>query len=299
MNLVDFEVPLVSVVIAVYKNVADFKVTLETVLNQSLEHIEVIVVDDGNCKEDQAKLRLICGTDQRVNLIENRKNKGLTECLIQGVNEAQGSYIARIDNGDLMVPSDRLMSQHEALELDPDLVIVGGNIEVVDTLNRFRFRSRIDELVPKLYDDQPMSNLFFHVAVMFRKDIYHLAGGYNPKFRVGQDSELWPRMLRYGRGKNFPDIVAIAPMARHSISVGLNNQQVLKKIKRLKDSRADLGFFKYIGKLVFESLKLLLPVRLRVFLRYVKNMNLAGVINVSDCESLALLKRFYEEKGYF
>src|SRR5690554_3723308 len=114
----------VSVVVSVFGNIQDFEVTLQSILNQSLKDIEVVVVDDGNSELDKANLAKICARDERVVLINNEKNKGLTQCLVQGVAAAEGEYIARIDNGDIMVPSNRLDLQLRKLMSCKELGIV-------------------------------------------------------------------------------------------------------------------------------------------------------------------------------
>lgn len=291
--------PLVSVVVSVYKSVGEFRETLNTILSQSLASIEILVVNDGNSLEDTESLREICSADARVRLIENSRNRGLTQCLIQGVSEARGRYIARIDNGDLMVPRHRLEWQYGELEADNNLVIIGGDIEIVDALNGFRFRSNVGGSVQSPVNEAPMSNIFFHMAVMFRKDTYFLTGGYNSQFRVGQDSDLWPRMLAYGYGKNLADVVAIAPMAPNSISVKKNRDQILQKLRRIDAARTQFGVFRYMLIVSLERLKLVTPIRIRVFLRYMKNMKMVGIISKRDSKDLSCIKEFYCRKGFF
>ena len=284
--------PKVSVVVSVFDNVRDFKFTLETILQQTYKNYEVIVVDDGNPYPQKSVLREICLCDSRITLIENEKNKGLTLCLIQGVAVANGEYIARIDNGDLMVPKHRLETQAHEL-INNGYGIVGGEIEIIDVLNRSRFHSHISKKQSGLVDSLISGDLFYHVCVMFSKSVYLKSGGYNKNLKTGQDNDLWPRILQNSKGKNIPLVFAIAPMKHGSISVSKNNEQIMRRVERIKTNKKNLGKIAFLWSLSQEYLKLILPIRVRVFARYFKNMKFVGFIGRNDCKDLSSISAWY------
>lgn len=280
---------VVSVVISVYKQIDDLRYTLETVLNQTLRQIEIVLVDDGNAAEDKLKLAELASRDSRIRLIKKYNNEGLTKSLIHGCRISQGAYIARIDNGDLMVPPSRLEEQLKFLERNKDYAIVGGKHEIVDGINGLWFRDKMSKLADSdLRRISSYKTIFCHVTVMFRKSAYTSVGGYNENFYTGQDTELWPRILRAGKGCVAPRIYAVVRMVPESISVSGNNQQIKAARKRIvqKIKRKEISLVKGGGALLSFSFKMSIPLKIRVFLRYSKSMRLVRVIPKRDCASL-------------
>lgn len=294
--------PSVTVVMGVFGNVESFGATLSSVLDQTLRDLEVVVVDDGNPEKSKKILRVAAKKDVRVKLIERRDNLGLTQSLIEGCENAEGRYIARIDNGDLMVPSTRLEIQKSILDADKKLVVVGGEYEVVDCVNRFIFRGNNKEKNDHELRKTPKGKpVFRHVSVMMRKSAYEAAGGYKASHVTGQDTELWPRLLNHGKGYKKEDVFAITPMLCTSISVARNNEQIMNEIARLLRSKhhSVTPLTKKCVMIFLYVLKMMLPLRLRIFLRYLRSMDLVGRIPKRDCTSLEGIRDFYAKKAMY
>jgi glycosyltransferase involved in cell wall biosynthesis len=191
--------PSVSVVMAVYGNWDDLPATMDSILRQTVTDLEVILIDDGNPAEGREAIGSVARKDFRIRLIVNEENIGLTRSLIRGCEAARAEYIARIDCGDLMVPRHRLSRQLECFHKDESLGLVSGGIEMWDLINRKRWRTRLRTRDHEETIALPRySSWADHPTVMFRKSTYQAAGGYNPDLRVGQDTELWPRMSEHG-----------------------------------------------------------------------------------------------------
>jgi len=290
--------PLVSVVISVFGDVADLPTTVETVLAQTLQDFEIVLVDDGNDAEGKAMIRELADRDRRIRVIANEANMGLTKSLIRGCNAARGAYIARIDNSDLMVPRTRLETQAQLLQNDSGLVLVGGACEIVDALNLRRFRTRAvqqshDEIVA-----QPRDRAWFkHASVLFSKRAYDAAGGYSPAYPVGQDAELWPRLLQQGKGRNLAETFAITPMRETSISAAQNNVQIRAKMKKiLKYKYSYITILNYglkVWKIILQIGKLSIPIRYRVLFRHLKQCEYLGRIPKQYCFNSNEIRNFY------
>ncbi len=298
------ETPLVTVVLPVFRNLQDLQTTVESVLSQSLRAFELIIIDDGNQDADRDVITAVAGTDSRIRVLRNATNRGATVSNMLGCEAAGGRYIAKIDNGDLMVPRTRLEEQVSLLEQDPSLVIVGGGLEIVDGLNGHCYRSRPEYQQHEQIASKPgYLTCFPQVTVMMRTSAYEQSGGYNPKLSVGADTDLWPRILRCGRGLLVPTVYAVAVMKPGSISVAGNNKQILGKIDKIRESRTQGGlrFPDLYGLMLIavELAKLALPIRVRVFLRYRKQMDYVYPIDKDTARSLAAVRRFYTQKGLY
>lgn len=261
----------VSVVLGVYGGMESLPTTLDSILSQQDVDFEVVLVDDGNPEPIASQIVELAGRDPRVRVIRLETNQGLTRALVAGCQAAAGRYIARIDNGDLMVPENRLRLQLNEFQRNPELVVCGGRLMVIDLLNR-------DVYVSK-GKNQSSPKQFAHVTVMFRKDAYQACGGYNSQMRTGQDRDLWPRLVQQGQTLNCDNVLAVAPMRSASISVGMNNRQILGKTRQQLGQflRNPLKFWKLSLRSLFLDLpKLLIPIKQRVRWRYRKNFQDLG-----------------------
>lgn len=298
------ETPLVSVVLPVFGNLQDLETTVDSILNQSLGAFELIIIDDGNQTADRDLIAAVAARDVRIRVLQNATNSGATISNMLGCKAARGRYIAKIDNGDLMVPGTRLEEQVSLLEQDPSLVIVGGGLEIVDGLNGHCYRSRPEYAQHEQIVSKPgYVTCFPQVTVMMRTSAYEQSGGYNPQLSVGADTDLWPRILRCGRGLLVPTVYAVAVMKPGSISVARNNKQILSKIDKIRQSRTQGGLrFSDLYRLMLIAVefgKLALPIRVRVFLRYRKQMEYVYPIERDTARSLAAVRRFYAQKGLY
>lgn len=90
--------PLVSVVIPTYNRSKKLARAIKSVLNQTYQNFEILVVDDGS-EED---LRVVCDTfnDQRIKFLRNDTHTNANVARNRGIKEAQGEYIAMLDSDD-------------------------------------------------------------------------------------------------------------------------------------------------------------------------------------------------------
>lgn len=186
--------PLVSIVLAVFNGASTLGQSLESILNQTFQAWELIIIDDGSTDATVEILNELNLQDSRVRVIR-QANLGLTRALITGCKIAKGTFIARQDADDWSEPS-RLAKQIQLLESDHRLGLAsswahydgpgGEPLEVV------RRPADCAEATAKLLDEKwgPPA----HGSVMFRTSLYNAVGGYRREFYYAQDSDLWLRM---------------------------------------------------------------------------------------------------------
>ena len=87
--------PSISVVMPTYNTSVSFlKEAVDSILNQTFQDFEFIIIDDGSINDTPEYLRSL--TDSRVRVIRNNENIGITKSLNIGFNKARGKYIARM-----------------------------------------------------------------------------------------------------------------------------------------------------------------------------------------------------------
>jgi glycosyltransferase involved in cell wall biosynthesis len=118
--------PKMSVLLPTYNGAAFLSDTLESILAQTDPDFELIVLDDHSLDSTPDIVRAF--KDPRIRLHVNAVNLGLPTNINIGLAMARGVYIARIDHDDLAVP-DRLRLQSAFLDENPEVVILGGQLE--------------------------------------------------------------------------------------------------------------------------------------------------------------------------
>ena len=121
------ESELVSTIIPTYNRANGCKRAVESVLFQTHDNVEVIVVDDGS--EDNTR-ELICGVDARVKYLW-QPNSGVSAARNTGLRAAKGAYIAFLDSDDIWLPW-KLELQLSVLNHFPEAGMVWTDMKAVD-----------------------------------------------------------------------------------------------------------------------------------------------------------------------
>lgn len=150
---------------------------------------------------------------------------GLTRALIQGCNQARGTFIARLDVGDAMAPH-RLVRQLAAISADPRCVLATSDVEICGPRWEPLWVNRGSEALagtPTRVDQVPAEegiamDIPHHSSVMFRRDAYQAVGGYRSQFYFGQDWDLWYRLARTGSFVHLPEVLTRVRLFSHGLS---------------------------------------------------------------------------------
>ena len=113
----------VSVIVPVYNSAKYLQESILSICNQSLENIEIIVINDGST--DDSKYILQNLDDERIQIIDLPTNQGISYALNCGIDLAKGKYIARADSDDVC-ESHRLKTQMDFMEDNLDVGASGS-----------------------------------------------------------------------------------------------------------------------------------------------------------------------------
>lgn len=220
--------PLVSVVMPL-RNAAPFvDDAASSILGQTMDDLELIVVDDGSSDGGPHLVGRLIARDRRARLVRSG-GRGIVDALNAGCTEARGRYIARLDADDVAVVS-RLERQAALLERRSELGIVGGQMECADRRGRIAWRA----IYP--VDDAGIramivkANPFAHPTVMFRKELVGLVGGYRGVCRHAEDFDLWCRMLDHAEGANLDEVVVHYRVHVGQSTLAHSHQQTLSSL---------------------------------------------------------------------
>ena len=189
--------PEVTVLIAAYNAERWISECVKSVLTQTFENFEVVIINDGSTDGTLAEIKSVAETDKRIRFY-SKPNTGLTDSLNYGLKVSKGRWVARLDADDLCA-KDRLSKQLEAANENCALVLVGSGLTFIDScglpLGTFTYPTND----AKLRQNLSRGYAFFpHSSALIRMDALKAVNGYRCHFLMSQDLDLWLRLSEIG-----------------------------------------------------------------------------------------------------
>ncbi len=188
--------PLVSIIISCYNHHDYITSCIESVVHQTYNNIELIVIDDGSSDNSADILEQL--SHKYHFSFERQENMGLTRTLNKALAKAKGKYIAPIGSDDILM-LDKTEKQVAFLEVRDDIAVVGGSIICIDDQGTIKQKQRINHyheadfktvfLTPKQIPPSP--------TVMIRADILSAVNGYSTESNL-EDLDLWLKITHAG-----------------------------------------------------------------------------------------------------
>ena len=189
-----------SVLMSIYKaeKPSYLIMSLNSVLNQTLQASEIIIVEDGPLTTD---LYAILDEFESKNPIIRRlrlsENHGLGYALCEGIKYCRYELVARMDTDDICKPN-RFEVQVEFMEKNYEVDVLGTWIdEFFDVKENVVSIRKVPEGSKGLYEFGKKRNPMNHPTVMFRKSSVLKAGSYQTCMLL-EDYYLWVKMLKMG-----------------------------------------------------------------------------------------------------
>ena len=209
--------PSVSVLLPVYNGGRYVKQAIASVLNQTFDDFELIVINDGSTDNSGEILREFAANDSRVILIE-RENRGLIESLNEGLKACRGELVARMDADDVCRPN-RFELQVAYMQAHPECIVLGSRIQLIDPdgLLMMEMGAVLDH---EDIDSDYMQGLYVvcHPTVMYRRAVAIKIGGYRKEFLHAEDVDFFLRMAEEGRLAILPNV--LLEYRQHLDSIG-------------------------------------------------------------------------------
>ncbi len=229
---------LVSVIIPYFNKKRYIEETIQSVLRQSYENFEIILIYDDECLDDLKFIKQIQNEDKRIKLIINQKKLGVGESRNIGIKEAHGEYVAFLDADDLW-KKDKIKYQIDFMETNKAL-ISHTSYEVIDKNNKILN-------VRKAKDYNHYKNLLYSCDIglstvvikkrLLQNDIFF------PNLKTKEDFVLWLKILKM-------NIKIHALDEKLSSWRKLDNSLSSSITQKMKD-----GYFVYNKFMKFNSLK--------------------------------------------
>lgn len=184
--------PLISIIMPVY-NSAWLKEAVASVLAQSYDRFELVLVDDQSTNPQTLAALAEAAGDPRVKLIRNTRNLGISGATNIGIEAALGDYIAFMDHDDLLHPDAlayfvrTLNDGHDAEVFFTDEVVINSKNIVIGQMRK----------CPISLDLLLSCNAVLHFVIMQRSALRQI-GPLNSDYDGAQDHDLMLRALEHG-----------------------------------------------------------------------------------------------------
>lgn len=212
--------PMVSVVIPTYNRAAKCTESVTSILNQTFNDYEIIVVDDGST--DGTKEALSSAFGDRIRYFR-QNNAGASVARNQGILEATGEFISFCDSDDVFMPT-HLEELVSFLRAFPELGFVFADLEMFNeagTILRSRLRGKAIDRVPvkefprgRLVHDRVLFLDLLHGSfvplstIVARRTCFATAGLFDSGYRFLNDADLMMRLAKHFRAGHINKVLA-------------------------------------------------------------------------------------------
>jgi glycosyltransferase involved in cell wall biosynthesis len=211
--------PLVSVIIPCYNQAKYLKCAIESVLNQTYQNFEIIVVDDGS----QDNTREIAESFERIKYIY-QQNQGLSAARITGIRCSEGEFLVFLDSDDWLLPA--------ALETNKNYLLTMPGLAFVSGAHQFFYES--DKTTVNIIRDVPANNycellqsnyIAMIATVMFKREVFD-DYSYDTSLRYCEDYDLYLKIARRYPVSHHTNLLAVYRI--HDSNMSLDFPGMLK-----------------------------------------------------------------------
>lgn len=187
-----------------YNHEDTIKETIESVLMQTYQNIQFIIVDDGSTDESCKVIESI--DDSRIEVYKFTENRHICHATNFGMEMVKGEYLARIDSDDLWHP-DKLSRQLEFLNENPEYKVCFTQVAIIDSKGTRMEDCALEKIFATSYEKQEeyLEHFFFHgnflshPSVLMKTEIMQEIGKFHVGYMQAHDFDYWVRI-----GKRYP-----------------------------------------------------------------------------------------------
>ena len=190
--------PFFSVVIPLYNKEKFIENTLNSVLNQTFEDFEVIVINDGST--DTSEEKVLNFKDKRIQYI-SKVNEGVSIARNTGIEKAQSNFITFLDSDDVWLPSF-LEEMHKTIAKYPEQRVFSAAYEIETSRSKIPAqysipKSKKPQFV-NYFEASSIESIIWTSCAAFHSSVFKEVGMFDPQIKISEDIDLWIRVgLKY------------------------------------------------------------------------------------------------------
>lgn len=228
--------PLISIIIPNYNRGHLLKDVLDSVINQTYQPLEIIVVDDKSTDDSIAIIQRLQETISNLILIQQEANSGANACRNLGVSRANGTFIAFLDSDDYFLPT-KIEKQMAVFNQYPEIgfVVTGFGSKAIHP---------IPEGIVPIKETIMQNNLGGFSTLMVKKSLFLQVGGLDCHLQSCQDWDLFLKLLTVSKGYKMFENLVIYEVQEDSISKNVSKvvqgYKIVSKRARALNSTLEL-----------------------------------------------------------
>lgn len=185
--------PSISVVIPTYNRANYLALSVQSVLEQDVPVLEILIVDDGSSDDTAEVVARLPGPIRYL----PQKNAGPAAARNRGIRAAEGDWVALLDSDDLWEPG-KLRRQLELANADPRIGMVHGAARIIDQAGKL---TGVLWSKPSYrgdcFEQLSIANGVNASSVLVKRTLLEQVGGYDERFVALENWELWLRLSRH------------------------------------------------------------------------------------------------------
>ncbi len=211
----------ISVVMPVYNSDKYMREAIESILNQTFQDFEFIIIDDGSTDMSLEIALDYQKHDARIQVHCHEQNKGIVKGRNAGLQLAKGKYIAWMDSDDISVP-ERLTKQYLFMQSHPDIGVTSANAIMIDESGKSISVIQMPQTHNLILWAFCFYDPIINPAVMANRELCIQIGGYRDLAKdrteyFPEDYDLWVRISKHTHFRNFNE--PLLKLRKHSQNI--------------------------------------------------------------------------------
>ncbi len=235
--------PKFSIIIPLYNKEKYIENTLKSVLKQTFQDFEILIINDGSTDRSVELVNQI--QDDRIKLV-HQENQGVSVARNNGIKLAEAEYICFLDADDYWYPHF-LETFHDLIEKYKNQSVFSAVFEVETQWNTFTSLYSIDDskedLIVDFFEASKKETVLWTSCAVFKKSVFEKVGDFDSTIKIAQDTDLWIRI-----GLEFPVVftwktLAVYKFDANSLSKktdNVNDRLNFKKFEELEKTNSKL-----------------------------------------------------------
>lgn len=237
------KIMFISIITPTYNREKFLPAAIDSVLGQTYQNFELIIVDDGAVDNTRALVMSYANKDSRIKYLY-QQNQGQSVARNYGLSIAKGEFICFLDS-DNYWPLDKLEKSLKAFEQYPDADVIYGDCITIDEQGREMHRDNMHRYSGNIAALLLKDNFVSMNTTMTRRKCFDEMGGMSGTRKVADDYDLWLKFSARYHFQHIPEFLAYYRVMENQISSNkklrfdTNEQIILDFIKAYPDVLSD------------------------------------------------------------
>lgn len=250
--------PKISIITACYNAEKTIEQTIQSVLSQTYDNIEYIIVDGAST---DSTMDIVNKYVNQINIIISERDSGIYDAFNKGAKAATGDYVQYLNADDYLIDENTIFDIQNAIQVNNNPILLYGGIVMVDEVTQYKNVWNRERKSEELFDGKMIP----HPATFLRKDIIEQFNYFDTSYKIAADFDLIARIYKqYAEGFiYFSRLVSIFRLGGMSSFIGnqerLNHEmklilaEVFKRDYEVRNTTNEEYFKIWLEKKYFEE----------------------------------------------